>query len=132
MNHPLTPFVDKLAVPPRHVVGEPTRLAVRLEPAMHRFHRDLPPSPVWAYDGSVPGPTVGTPRCRPEVFWENRLGGPFPIVVAVAPDYAWDALIRSSCKSIGSGTRLSLCTPRGDAAGVDEQYRRGGAANRGE
>jgi hypothetical protein len=31
MNHPLTPFVDKLAVPPRRVIGEPTRLTARLE-----------------------------------------------------------------------------------------------------
>jgi FtsP/CotA-like multicopper oxidase with cupredoxin domain len=93
MNHPLTPFVDKLAFPPRRVVGEPHRLVVRLEPAMHRFHRDLPPSPVWAYDGSVPGPTVEVRRgVGLEVLWENRLGGPFPVVVAVAPEYAVDGV----------------------------------------
>jgi hypothetical protein len=37
-GHPLTPFVDKLVVPARPVVTEPTLLAVRLETAMHRFH----------------------------------------------------------------------------------------------
>jgi spore coat protein A len=79
-NHPLTPFVDELTFPPRRVVSEPGRLVVRLEPATHRFHRDLPPSRVWTYDGSVPGPTVEVRRgVRLEVLWENRLGGPFPV-----------------------------------------------------
>jgi hypothetical protein len=58
MNHPLTPFVDKLAVPPRRVIGEPTRLTARLETTTHRFHRGLPPSPVWTHDGLLPGPTI--------------------------------------------------------------------------
>jgi FtsP/CotA-like multicopper oxidase with cupredoxin domain len=89
LTHPLTPFVDKLAVPPRRVVGESTRLVVRLETATHRFHRDLPPSRVWAYDGSLPGPTIEVGRGVPlEVLWENHLSGPLPVVVIVAPEYA--------------------------------------------
>ncbi len=93
LNHPLTPFVDELTFPPRRVVSEPGRLVVRLEPATHLFHRDLPPSRVWAYDGSVPGPTVDVRRgVRLEVLWENRLGGPFPVVVTVAPEYAVDGV----------------------------------------
>jgi o-aminophenol oxidase len=93
LNHPLTPFVDKLTVPPRRAVSEPGRLVVRLEPATHRFHRDLPPSRVWAYDGSVPGPTVEVRRgIGLEVLWENRLRGPFPVVVTVAPEYAVDGV----------------------------------------
>lgn len=58
IGRPLTPFVDALTVPPRHVFSEPARLTVRLRTAMHRFHRDLPPSRVWTYDGHVPGPTI--------------------------------------------------------------------------
>ena len=93
LNHPLTPFVDKLTVPPRRIVSEPGRLVVRLEPATHRFHRDLPPSRVWAYDGSVPGPTVEVRRgVGLEVLWENRLRGPFPVVVTVAPEYTVDGV----------------------------------------
>src|SRR6266576_3928693 len=66
MNHPLRPFVDKLAVPPRRVIDEPTRLTVRLETTTHRFHRDLPPSRVWTYDGLLPGPTIEVRiLCRP-------------------------------------------------------------------
>ena len=61
-SHPLTPFVDELVVPARHVIGEPTRLTIALETATHRFHRELPPSRVWAYDGSLPGPTIEVRR----------------------------------------------------------------------
>ena len=93
LSHPLTPFVDKLAVPPRRMVSEPTRLVVRLETATHRFHRDLPPSRVWAYDGSLPGPTIEVHRgVALEVLWENHLSGLLPVVVTVAPEYAVDGV----------------------------------------
>jgi o-aminophenol oxidase len=106
LNHPLTPFVDKLTVPRRRVVSEPDRLVVRLEPATHRFHRDLPPSRVWAYDGSVPGPTVEVRRgVGLEVLWENRLRGPFPVVVTVAPEYAVDG-VPAQCLPGRSGGSL--------------------------
>jgi FtsP/CotA-like multicopper oxidase with cupredoxin domain len=92
-SHPLTPFVDELAVPPRRVLTEPTRLAVRLEAAKHRFHRDLPPSRVWTYDGSLPGPTIEVGRgVALEVQWENRLSGSLPVIVTVAPEYAVDGV----------------------------------------
>lgn len=93
LGHPLTPFVDKLVVPVRRVVTGPTRLAVRLETAMHRFHRDLPPSRVWTYDGSLPGPTIEVGRgVALEVQWENRLSGSLPVIVTVAPEYAVDGV----------------------------------------
>src|SRR5712691_10382622 len=56
VRRPLTPFVDQLPVPARYRVREPARLDVRMEAAGHRFHSELPPSPVWSYDGGVPGP----------------------------------------------------------------------------
>jgi o-aminophenol oxidase len=93
LKHPLTPFVDKLAVPPRLVFGEPGRCVVRLETAEHHFHRDLPPSRVWTYCGSVPGPTIEVSRgVELEVRWENHLTGPLPVVVTVAPEYAVDGV----------------------------------------
>jgi FtsP/CotA-like multicopper oxidase with cupredoxin domain len=30
---------------------------IHTKPGMHQFHPELPPSPVWGYDGIVPGPT---------------------------------------------------------------------------
>jgi FtsP/CotA-like multicopper oxidase with cupredoxin domain len=85
----LPPFVDLLRVPPRRVIKAPTRLTVRLETVEHRFHRDLPPSRVWAYDGHVPGPTIEVDRgTEVEVRWENRLSGPLPVTVTLASVHA--------------------------------------------
>ncbi len=78
----LNPFVDLLPVPPRRVIKAPTRLTVRLDTVTHRFHRDLPLSRVWAYDGHLPGPTIEVDRgIQLEVQWENHLTGPLPVVV---------------------------------------------------
>jgi spore coat protein A len=91
--YPLQPFVDALPIPPRHVINESTRLTIALRAATHRFHRDLPPSRVWTYDGHLPGPTIEVRRGVPlEVLWENRLSVALPVVVTVAPAFAADAV----------------------------------------
>jgi spore coat protein A, manganese oxidase len=75
--YPLTPFVDRLPIPPRYVITEPTRLSVRVETAQHRFHRELPPSRVWTYDGHLPGRrsrSVGACRSR----WRGRTASRAP------------------------------------------------------
>jgi spore coat protein A len=93
LAHPLTPFVDRLTIPPRRVFAEAARLAVRLEATTHRFHRELAPSSVWAYDGHIPGPTIEVRRGVPlEVRWGNRLSGSLPIVVTVAPSGTADGV----------------------------------------
>src|SRR6266576_1423718 len=108
MSRPLTPFVDLLRAPPRRVITEPTRLTVRLGVVTHQFHRDLPPSRVWAYDGHLPGPTVEVDRGTPvEVGWENHLSGPLPVVVVRAASHAWMGCPCSVCRA-GAGVR-SIC-----------------------
>ncbi len=75
----LVPFVDPLPMPPRRVIVEPSRLTVRLQAAEHQFHRALPRSRVWTYDGHLPGPTIEVRRgVAVEVQWENRLEGACP------------------------------------------------------
>ncbi len=87
------------------MVSEPTRLTMRLETATHRFHRDLPPSRVWAYDGSLPGPTIEVLRgVALEVLWENHLSGSLPVVVTTAPEYAADG-VPAQCLPGRSGGR---------------------------
>jgi spore coat protein A len=105
LKHPLTPFVDKLPVPTRLVFHEPGRAVVRLETAEHRFHRDLLPSRVWTYGGSLPGPTIEVNRgLELEVRWENHLTGPLPAVVTVAPEFAIDG-VPAQCMPGRSGGR---------------------------
>lgn len=74
---PLASFVDALPVPPRLIAAEHNgRLTVRQRAGEHRFHRDLPTSRIWGYDGNLPGPTVETERGQPvTVEWRNELDG---------------------------------------------------------
>jgi spore coat protein A len=83
----LAPYVDALPVPRRlRAADHHGRLAVHIRAGTHRFHRDLPDSIVWGYDGTVPGPTIEAERGRPvTVEWFNELDGQLPVVVTVAP-----------------------------------------------
>ena len=71
LKPPLTPFVDKLPVPQRLVFTEPGRVVIRLETAQHLFHRDLPPSRVWTYDG-IRSRSHDRGRSR---AWSSRFAG---------------------------------------------------------
>ncbi len=84
---PLVPFVDALPVPQRLVAAEHQgRLTICMRSSAHRFHRDLPESPIWGYDGTVPGPTIEVERGQPvTVEWRNELAGRLPVVVTLAP-----------------------------------------------
>ncbi len=74
----LTPFVDHLPIPP--VLKPVTRrrkftfYIVRMLETMKKLHRDLPPTRMWGYEGSVPGPTFEVKRNEQvRVLWLNQL-----------------------------------------------------------
>jgi FtsP/CotA-like multicopper oxidase with cupredoxin domain len=83
----LTPFVDALPLPRRILADQHGgELTVPIRAATHRFHRDLPTSRVWAYDGRVPGPTIEAERGRPvRVHWRNEIDQPYPVASTLAP-----------------------------------------------
>jgi spore coat protein A len=87
LGSPLTPFVDPLPLPPRWLAREHDgRLAVRIRGGVHRFHRDLPDSRIWGFDGCMPGPTIEAERGYPvRVEWINELEGTLPVAATVAP-----------------------------------------------
>jgi len=87
---PLAPFADALPVPRRLVAARRNgRLSVPIRAGVHRFHRDLPESAVWGYDGTVPGPTIEAEAGQPvTVAWRNELDGALPVVVTTAPEAA--------------------------------------------
>jgi FtsP/CotA-like multicopper oxidase with cupredoxin domain len=87
VSPPITPFVDELPVPSRLLAAEHDgRLTVSIRAGEHRFHRELPPSTIWGYAGTVPGPTIEAECGQPVmVEWRNELGGPFPVSDTVAP-----------------------------------------------
>lgn len=81
------PFAAALTIPAviRPAPGEVLR--IRMRTATHRFHPELPASRVWAYEGTVPGPTIEVPRDQPvRVEWHNELEGTLPLVATVAPE----------------------------------------------
>ncbi|TMF46002.1 MAG: hypothetical protein E6I23_03690 [Chloroflexi bacterium] len=86
----LVPFIDGLPLPQRLIAKEHHgSLVVRMRMGEHRFHRDLPVSKIWGYEGMVPGPTIEAERGHPvTVEWRNELEGPFPLVVTRAPTHA--------------------------------------------
>lgn len=81
----LVPFVDPLPIPPRaKAAGRRTLPAcpgdalpcyrIAMQACTTRVHRDLPPTPMWSYAGSVPGPTLEVERGQPIlVEWINAL-----------------------------------------------------------
>jgi FtsP/CotA-like multicopper oxidase with cupredoxin domain len=87
LSLPLEPFVDPLPLPSRLIAAEHDgRLTVRIRAGEHQFHRDLPPSSIWGYEGTIPGPTIEAERGQPvAVDWLNELSGSFPVSVTVAP-----------------------------------------------
>jgi spore coat protein A len=61
-------------------------LAVRIRCGVHRFHRDLPESRIWGFEGLMPGPTIEAERGQPvRIEWINELEGTLPVAVTVAP-----------------------------------------------
>ena len=85
---PLAPFVDAVPLPSRLIAAEHDgRLTVRIRAGRHKFHRDLPASSIWGFEGLIPGPTIEAERAQAvTVEWRNQLEGPFPVRDTVAPE----------------------------------------------
>ncbi len=75
----LTPFVDPLprpgvAVPTSGQSGGAAHYEIAMTEQFQQLHRDLPPTRVWGYAGSYPGPTIEAFRGQPvTVRWHNDL-----------------------------------------------------------
>jgi spore coat protein A, manganese oxidase len=80
-THPAPPaialesYVTPLAIPPvirPRVATQPVQ--IRMRPFTHKAHRDLPPTPMWGYNGMWPGPTIEVQKGQPlSVKWTNQL-----------------------------------------------------------
>lgn len=72
----LTPYVDPLSVPP--VIDASLRENLVIDIQMRQFHqklhRDLPPTMLWGFNGSWPGPTIeARPGRQVTIRWSNHL-----------------------------------------------------------
>jgi spore coat protein A, manganese oxidase len=67
-------FVDDLPIPPRILVKDESEITITLQQISAKPHRDLPEGPFFAYNGSVPGPTIEVESGHPlRVHWKNEL-----------------------------------------------------------
>ncbi len=61
----LKPFVDELPIPPVIRPSATSTTHIRMLPALQKVHRDLPPTPIWGFNGIWPGPTIEARRGTP-------------------------------------------------------------------
>lgn len=77
----LVPFVDALPIPPvaqpsSGVPGGAAHYDIAVTRFLQQLHRDLPPTTVYGYAGSYPGPTIEARAGQPvTVTWINDLRG---------------------------------------------------------
>jgi spore coat protein A len=89
----LTKFKDRLRIPPilrpSKTDEQRYRLRIQMRPAQVPLHSQLPPSEVWTYEGSLPGPTIEVWRGQyVQIEWINMLPAdrPYPVTAVTAPD----------------------------------------------
>jgi spore coat protein A len=69
----LTPFVDQLPIPGVLRPG-PGPNTIGMTQFQAQLHRSLPPTTVWGYNSSFPGPTIEVRRGSPiQMTWQNNL-----------------------------------------------------------
>ena len=76
----LRKYVSPLAVPavaqPTHIEDRVAQYSIEMTEFRRNVHPDLPPTTLWGYDGTWPGPTFETRTGRPiRVQWVNNLPG---------------------------------------------------------
>ena len=72
----LTSYVDPLPIPPviRPVGKRDEIVEIEMRVFQQRVHRDLPPTSLWGYDGSWPGPTIEVRSGQPlKINWVSKL-----------------------------------------------------------
>ncbi|MEU4350609.1 O-aminophenol oxidase PhsA [Streptomyces sp. NPDC023838] len=87
----LVPYTDRLPIPEvlrpaKADVRRETEIAVR--PTWVRLHSQLPPTLMWGYNGTVPGPTIEVRRGRRvRIAWTNRVprGSEYPVTAVEVP-----------------------------------------------
>lgn len=85
----LTKFKDPLRIPPKITIpnGRSVHaLRIDMREESVRLHSELPPTRVWTYNGSFPGPTIDVHRGqRLDVEWTNSIIGSFPVTAVELP-----------------------------------------------
>ncbi|GAA1196681.1 multicopper oxidase family protein [Pseudonocardia alaniniphila] len=82
----LTPFMDPLQIPPTLKPRTIGTNEINIVAKKVRLHSQLPPTPMWTYEGSYPGPTIEVQRGqRIRIAWRNALTGTSPVKGVFVP-----------------------------------------------
>jgi spore coat protein A len=82
----LEPFRDPLRIPPTLRPAGQALTEVQLVNRQIRLHSQLPPTPMWTYDGCYPGPTIEVERDQKvRIAWQNNLQGLTPVKSVFVP-----------------------------------------------
>jgi FtsP/CotA-like multicopper oxidase with cupredoxin domain len=79
----LTKFLDPMPIPPVITVPrhrELSELQITMRTEYIKLHSQLPPTTLWTYNGTFPGPTIMLRRGQKlRVNWQNEITGEFPV-----------------------------------------------------
>ena len=102
----LTKFVDPLPIPPRlrpDPADPSPSYTIRTRAAEVRLHSELPPTPLWTYEGGFPGPVFDVRRGqRVRVSWTNEVTTPYPAVNAYLADAPGNPSLAMNDPGIGA------------------------------
>lgn len=74
----LTKYLDPLRIPPLRKAHD--SLEIKLRGKKVQLHSQLPPTPVWTYEGHFPGPTIEVRSGqRLRVAWRNEITSAYPV-----------------------------------------------------
>lgn len=78
-------FADPLRIP--EILRPTDELTIRQLSAEVQLHSQLPPTPMWTYEGTFPGPTIEVRRGqRLRIDWQNRIDTPYPVQLGRLPE----------------------------------------------
>lgn len=82
----LNPFADPLRLPPTLKLSTSETNEIKLVAKKVRLHSQLPPTPMWTYEGYYPGPTIEVEsRQKVRIAWANELTGTTPVKAVYVP-----------------------------------------------
>jgi spore coat protein A len=85
----LTKYRDPLRIPPKIKVpggAQQYAMDITMCETEVQLHSELPPTTVWTYEGSFPGPTIQVRRGQNlTVTWRNAIGGTYPVTAVELP-----------------------------------------------
>jgi spore coat protein A len=106
----LTPFIDVLPIPTTRKPLAQITVHMNLTPNA-QLHSELPPTPQWTYEHTLPGPTIEVRKGQTlQAIWKNKIpaAATLPLKVVEVP---YDGVATTSIPQNQPGTDGQGATP---------------------